>query len=500
MRSCSPPRPVLSVPDPAPTRMFGLGWSFYALDWAIRLVMVPVVAHRRKRPLEALAWLAVIFFVPVVGTLLYLWLGEYGVRRSEERQEDVRRRIDRTGAARLLAPWQSPEPAGTAPSGLVRVSERLMRPRMEGLRTLGGNAVELMEEGEVIDRLVEEIGRARDHVHLLFFIFRPDGTGWRVARALAEACGRGVSCRVLADSWASRAMFGEMEPWLAERGVEVRGLLELHPLRHPLARLDVRNHRKVAVMDGRVAFTGSANVHDADMGLDEGVWHQIAARVEGPAVLPLQMVFLEDWMMADGGMPDDPDRLLREPEAAGEVPVQVVPSGPGYPADALQHLFTEALHEARERAVLTTPYFVPDEATRLALRLAALRGARTELVLPRESDRRMADAAGRAYFDELLEVGVRIHRHPSGILHSKSLGVDGRTAVLGTANFDRRSMFLNYEVTLLVHDADVVADLVRRQERYIRRAETLEHESWCASRSTAREVADDVAKLLSPLL
>lgn len=475
-----------------------LGWNFYFLDWALRLVMIPLVAHRRQRPMEAVAWLAVIFFLPVLGTLLYFWLGEYTFRRGEKRHGEAHRRLVALDPLVPQRPHVTHPVATGAKRPLTEVAESLLERRFGGLQTLGGNRVELLQQDEVVDRLVEDIGAARHHAHLLFYMYLDDDTGWRVARALAEASERGVHCRLLTDSWASRSMFRKIEPWLVERGVEVHGLLQVAPLRRPLARLDVRNHRKLAVIDARVAYTGSTNIHDLDSGLDEGVWHQITARIAGPAALQLQLVFLEDWYMATDSVPSDSD-LLPEVEEVGETPVLTFPSGPAYPQDALQHLFTEALHDARERVVLTTPYFIPDEATMLALRLAAYRGVEVDVVIPEESDRGLADAAGRAFFGRLMEAGVRIHLHPSGILHAKTLTLDDAFALVGTANFDRRSMFLNYEVLVLMHDPRVATDLRRRQTEYLERSRPVDPEEW-RKRSKVVQVRDDTARLLSPLL
>lgn len=478
--------------------MFTFGGWFYLLQWIVRLGMIPVVAHRRRKPLEAIAWLAVIFFAPLLGTLLYLWLGEYTFRRGERRHREARRRIGTLDPQARQRPHVAPRLGEGSDTPLLTTSENLLRDRLGGLPVLGGNRVELLEEGEVVERMIRDVEAARHHAHLLFFIYAPDDTGWRVARALAAAAERGVRCRLLADAWASRAMFREIRPWLVERGVEVHKLLKIEPLSRPLARVDLRNHRKLAVIDGKVAYTGSANVHDPGHELEEGVWHQIAVRLEGPTALQMQLVFLEDWLMATGRLLDDPG-LLPAVEARGEVAAQAFPSGPAYRRDALQHLVAEVLHGARERVVVTTPYFIPDEATRVALRLAALRGAEVDVVVPETSDRRVADAAGRAYFAQLMEVGVRIHRHPSGILHAKTISVDDTTALVGTANLDWRSLFLNYEVLLVLHHPRVAAELRERQLRYVRDARRVDPDAW-SRRSTWERVRDDTARLLSPVL
>jgi cardiolipin synthase len=202
--------------------------------------------------------------------------------------------------------------------------------------------------------------------------------------------------------------------------------------------------------------------------------------------------------MSTDRMLDEPD-LLPEQQEQGNVPIQVFPSGPAYPTDGVQHLFTEALHAARERVIVTTPYFVPDDPTLLALRLAALRGAEVDLVVPESSDSTLADAAGRSFYDRLIDTGVRVYRHPPGILHAKTITVDSALSLIGTANFDRRSMFLNYEVTLVIYDARITADLRNRQNNYIQRAQRIDREQWCG-RSTWKQVRDDTAALLSPIL
>ena len=478
--------------------MLGLGGIFYASEWLIRIIMIPVVAHQRRRPLEAIAWLAVIFFVPWIGAALYLWLAEYSLQQGRKRHADARRQVERLHPLSLEKPHIVHPALDSAQALLVRTSERLMEDRLGGLPVLGGNAVELLKEEEAVDRIVEDIDAAQYHVHLLFFIFNDDDTGWRVAHALERARQRGVRCRVLADSWASRSMFKNLAPWMEERGIEVYGLLKLNPLRRPLVRFDVRNHRKIAVMDGRVAITGSTNLHDSDWNLDDGLWYQITARVEGPAALQLQLVFLEDWYMSTEQVIRE-DHLLPHPVPAGDIAVQTLPTGPAYETHALQHLVVEMLHEAEERITITSPYFVPDQPSLIALRLAALRGAEVDIIIPEESDRSVADAAARGFFEELIEVGVRIYRHPRGVVHAKTISIDDDVAFIGTANFDRRSMFLNYEVSLMIYDPRVTHELRRRQIHYLSQSRIVDLSQW-RKRSTWDQVRDDTAKLLSPLL
>lgn len=478
------------------TGWFALGWL--SLGWIIRVVMIPVVA-RRHSAANAMAWLAPIFLFPLPGTLLYLWLAHYGLRRNAERHRHVRDAVEADDRLRRQRGHETEEEIRSGHRDLVRLAERLSTREMGGFPILGGNRVELLSAPDALaDRLLDDVAAARHHVHLVYFQFIPDDTGYRVARALAEAAERGVRCRVLVDAWASRKMRKSLAPWLRARGVEVHSVLPMHPLREPLARLDVRNHRKVAVIDGRIGYTGSHNVHDPGHALEHGIWHQISARVEGPTALQLQMLFVEDWYFATDEMLTGGD-VFPDPARPGDAAIQAVPGGPSYPVHILQHVLVQAIGEANERLVLTTPYLVPDETVLLALRLAALRGVETRIVLPRRSDRRVADLAARAYFDTLLDAGVHVHLHPDGIVHAKTVSIDRALGIVGTANLDRRSLFLNYEDLLLVWDEGCVDDLRRAQDALLADTDEVDGDAW-VRRPRREKYVQHTAKLVSPVL
>lgn len=476
--------------------MIVTGWV--VVGWIIRIVMIPVVA-RRHGPAHAMAWLAPIFLFPVLGMLFYLWLAHYGLQRSADRHRAVREAVETDDRLRDQSRHRMRDWTAADHGDLVRLTERIVTDRIGGFPILGGNAVELLgRPGEMVDRLVADVERAEHHAHLLFYQFVDDDTGRRVAAALARAAARGVACRVLCDGWASRSMRKSLGEWMEAHGIALHSALPVNPLRQPLSRIDIRNHRKIAVVDGRVAYTGSDNIHDPDHALDDGVWHQLSARVEGPAALQLQMLFVEDWRFATGELLQGGD-VFPGPREVGRVPVQTVPGGPSYPAHVLQHVLVQVIGEANESLVLTTPYLVPDEPILLALRLAALRGVDVRILIPRRSDRRVADAAARAFFQELLSAGVEVHLHPRGIVHLKTLSVDQAVAVVGTANLDRRSLFLNYEDVLLLFDHGSAERLRQVQEHYLRESEPVDAEAWCR-RPTRDQYLQHTAKLLSPLL
>lgn len=468
---------------------------YLVLEWTLRIVMVPLVARRRSL-VSALSWLAIIFFQPLVGVVLYFFLAEHFFARHVRRH---RRTVDQSRSRERLA-FQSRYHVPPAMHGDERALAELTT-RLGGFELVGGNTVEYLEaHRSAMDRMAEDIRAARSFVHLLFYIFEEDDCGWEVARALSEAAGRGVDCRVLADAVGSRRFFKRVAPWLEERGVRAHRVLPFSLLLRRLRPLDLRNHRKLAVIDGRVAYTGSMNVVDAEesSGMEAVPWKDLMVRITGPAVLQLQLVFLEDWIF-NVGKPLDGADLLPDPGMPGEIGVQVVPSGPTSRVETFHHLLVSALNAAEERVVVTTPYFIPDQATRVALELAQRRGARVELVVPVRSDSRFVTAASRAHYTELLDAGVGVHQHDSGFLHAKTITVDHELALIGSANFDRRSFRLNFELNLLVFGAGAVDRLVEIQERYLEESTPIDPDAW-GSRPWIRRMGEDMARLVSPLL
>jgi cardiolipin synthase len=478
--------------------MHGLSefWSWYTVSERLnRVVMMLVVVNRPRPPGSAMAWLMVIFFLPWVGLVLYVLVGENHLPRRRMEQHArlvgellaVRRRIEAHPS--LVRPELGPESMAA-----VTLAEHLGY-----MPILGGNDVELMTRTEdVIDRLVADIDGAEHHVHLLFYIYADDQTGRRVADALARAVQRGVKCRVLVDSVGSTRMLKRLGPRMVAQGVQLRETLPVGIFRRRMARIDLRNHRKLAVIDGRIAYTGSQNIVNADYGHKDIAWHDMMARLTGPAVWELQAVFLADWYfdtdeLLDGG------EVFPDPPVAGTIPVQTLPSGPSYPVENYQRMVAAALHGAREHVILTTPYFVPDEPFMQALQVAVLRGVTVELIVPERSDRWLLTAASRAYYGELLDAGVKLHLYSAGLLHSKTMSIDHAVAFLGTSNFDIRSFALNFEVNLLLYDKDVTERLRTEQQAYITDSIELTAEQW-RERPMGQKILQNIAKLLSPLL
>lgn len=471
-------------------------WSLLYLisEWLIRIGMIPAVM-RRRRPSVATAWLLVIFFQPWIGLVLYLFVGSNRLpQRRIKRHARVSSHMKKLVALAAEQPHVVKPQLEPQQQGLVHLAERLGEKPI-----LGGNQGELLTDtDDVIERLINDIDAATHHVHLLYYMFADDATGHRVAGALARAVQRGATCRVLADDVGSWRMFRGLGAQMKRQGIHLVPMLPVNLFRRGLARLDLRNHRKLAIIDGHVAYSGSQNIVNADYGRRNLVWHDVTARITGPTVVQLQGIFIEDWFFETGETLDDP-LLFPTPDFTGNIMIQSLPSGPTYPIESYHRLVVTAIYVARRNIVITSPYFVPDEALLQALEVAVQRGVKVELIVPSRSDQMLPGAAARAYYGELLESGVDIFLHTNGLLHSKTMTIDDSVALIGSGNFDIRSFYLNFELNLLAYGAEVTAGLRYLQRAYMNDAKQLTPEAW-SQRSGLRRLLDDSAKLLSPLL
>jgi len=467
-------------------------WIFLASEWVLRIAML-IYVPRRRSPAAARTWLLLIFLEPVVGLILYGLFGRAYLPRWRIELQQRASELIRTEGKDLLSRWsvhpELPPPFAQA----VALAEHL-----GDFGIVGNNRLELLADYEgSIDRLVDDIRAAGHHVHLLYYIFADDGTGRRVAGALSEAARRGVACRVLMDGLASRAAIRTLAPDMRAAGIEVVEMLPVRFLRPHRARIDLRNHRKIAVIDGRVGYVGSQNVVDADFkkGL---VYEELVVRLTGPAVLQLQAIFLTDHFLETQSR-EYAEVLFPEPAPAGTASVQALPSGPGYlHANNLQ-LIVSLLYAAQKRVVMTTPYFVPDESLLQAMRTAALAGVEVHLVVPAKADQLLVGLCQRSFYEELLEAGVRVHLYRPKFLHAKHVSFDDAVALIGSSNIDVRSFSLNAEVSLIVYDPEVVAALRRVEEENLARCDELRLSDW-SQQPLAAQLLQNTARLVDSVL
>ena len=464
--------------------------------WLIIAGTTARVVTRRPPPAVpvAVAWLAVVFSLPLLGAILYLSFGEkrLGGLRSAQRLHDHA----------ALRAWLAQAVVGDRLDPSQAHPCALLAERLLGQPVTTGNAVCLLPTTlGFFDALVASLDNAEQSCALTSYIWESGGRVDDVADALARAAGRGVRCRLLLDAIGSKAFLaGPDARRLTAAGVEIRSALTMGPLRSLQLRLDLRNHRKLVVVDDRVAFIGGQNLVDPrsfkqDAGV--GQWVDAMARLTGPVVAPLLGVFELDWA-AEGGQPFTAPAA---PGAASPGPthIQVVPSGPAVAPEAIHQPLLTALYAARSTVVLTTPYFVPSDALFTALLSAATRGVAVSLVVPARNDSLLAEYAGSSLFEALLAAGVHIHLYEGGLLHTKSLCIDGHLSVFGSVNLDMRSLWLDFELSVFVYDDAFAAELGALQADYIRQARDLTPAMW-AARPRWRRLVEGGLRLFGPLL
>lgn len=461
-----------------------LGTAYLILEWVIRIGMTLVVPFRRS-PGATRSWLLLIYFLPVPGALFYAAIGRPRFPKwRAERFDDLAKFYDRLRDTLALVNCTEGYEESAA---LVQ--------RVGGMPRVSGNSVELIDNYDgVIDRLIEDIDNAQLHVRILVYLFANDATGTRVIEALGRARARGVECHVLIDPVGSYKWLKGTRRALQAQGIEIREALPFRLLRGRTRR-DMRNHRKLFLIDGTIGYAGSQNIVDRDF--KPGVTnHELVARVEGAVVAEMTGAFIADWYLETEMMLNDDVAL---PPPAGDVTAQLLPSGADYRCEGFQTFLVWTIHRAERHVLITTPYLIPDEDLLSAMRTAVLRGVVVDLVVSAIADQRLVNLAQRSYYQELMDSGVRIHRFQKFLLHAKNVSVDGSVAVIGSSNVDIRSFQLNEEVSLVLYGRDAVAPLEAIQRGYLDGSDQVDTVRW-KRRSGWHKIGENIARLVSPLL
>ncbi len=453
------------------------------LDWLIRVAALFWIPTR-STPAAARSWLLLVGFLPLLGLPLYLLFGHPWLSRERIlRQAQASRAIREGQAPQQALRWT---PTGGASSEMAPLIERL-----GDFMPVRGNAVELMDDyAASLAALIADIDGARERVHLLYYLMFDDAVGDAVTEALLRAAARGIHCRLLLDAVGAKRGLRRYARRLRQAGVEVHEMLPGGLRWRRSGRMDLRNHRKIAVIDDHVGYVGSQNL--ADAGFVPGHPNrELVARVRGPAVSHLEAVFASDWYLETGiALPVPTAR----PVHADDTALQLLPSGPAYPFGNARDTVNALIHLAQRRLVLTTPYFVPDDATLSALRIAALSGVDVQLILSASNNQRLTAWAQHAYYEELLQAGVKIALYRPRFLHAKHLSVDEDIALVGSINLDIRSFALNAEIGLVCYDRDVVARMRAIEAGYLADAESLDLAQW-RQRPAWRRSLEGLARL-----
>ena len=510
----------------------------------IQVALIPLVLVRRKEASSTIAWILTLVFIPLLGAFLFLLFGRDRVRMGASNK----RRAKAASRQRLLGVVRSRRSGSSSELGRAPTSDsntdialafenaelearlELLDPLDRPIFRVGGrlghmaatvdNEIHVMSSAEdATIQMFARIEAACVSVHAEFYLVRDDATGRAFRDLLIAAAKRGVRVRLLVDGFGGLALDATYVDAFEKAGVEMARFLPIRALGAGLhARLlgafqwNLRNHRKILVVDGRTAFTGGVNIGD-----DVRSWRDTHMRIDGPAVHSLQAIFLEDWEFATGkpvadmddfpaflpeGSPDGSPEVRasqRTSEMRARGIVEIVASGPDTANEAIHRVFFAAITGARERVFITTPYFVPDRALIVALQTSALSGVDVRMIVPAKSNHRVTAAAGRSYYEECLEAGVGIYEYLPGMIHSKTIVVDGRIALVGSANMDMRSFRLNYEVHAVVRDAQAALRLERTFHEDLGETRKLELDTWRARRLRAR-IAEGAGRLVAPLL
>lgn len=455
------------------------------------------ISRPNRKPAARLAWVTLILALPLLGIVAYLLLGE--VRISKKRRvlaSEIERKLPRPSEHADTPPLASLE-SPYAPCFALAGSVNNLKP------TAGNRARLAKDSNAAISELVEDIERATSSVHLCFYIWLADRNGTKLKEAVIHAADRGITVKVLVDALGSRSLIRSPH-WkeMKAAGVEAREALPVGGLLWTLVRgrLDLRNHRKFAIVDNRIAWCGSQNAADPEFEIKArfAPWVDIMSRWEGPVVRDMQFLFAADWLAETG---EDLSDLLEAsyPEPGGAITAQVIGTGPTGHYAAISTCFTSLVHTAREELVISTPYFIPDEQLLYALLAAGRRGVDTRLILPRRNDSRFVAAASRSYYRDLLQAGVTIHEYEGGLLHAKTMVIDRRIGLIGSANLDRRSFELNFENNVLFDDEAFALEVRERQQQYLDGARCIDL-ARLEKRSALRRAWGNTVAMMAPLL
>ncbi|MFA5206238.1 MAG: cardiolipin synthase [Lentisphaeria bacterium] len=483
-------------------------WSGHILVFL--LVAMHLLRHRRE-PTSALFWLLLTWFLPLFGALAYLAFGIYRIPRkgSQKRAADVRFKAERRALEdgnMPLAFWRSAHEALTAEpeDPDLCVLNRAMDGILEDYPLLGGNTVEMLVDGdEAYPAMLAAIRAARHHIHLQTFILANDAVGREFLDALAAKARAGVRVRLLYDRFGSTyaVLGGLFRRYRNIPNMELAGWTQANLLKRQF-QFNLRNHRKLLVVDGVVAFTGGVNIGEANCSQPgHPAIRDYHFRLTGPAVHELQFSFLRDWYYFTGAAAETllvPEHFPASP-SSGHARVRVVNSGPASEMEAIRDVFFLSIISARHRVLAMTPYFAPTADLLQAFRAAARRGVDVCLLMPQENNHPYSKLAGQAYYDDLLSAGVRIYERRPPFIHAKAMLIDDGLALVGSANLDIRSLRLNYETNLAIYDPATVLGLQQRLEDELAQSHEITLGQW-RRRPHWRRSLENLCNLFSPVL
>lgn len=464
------------------------------------LLAFTVIFLERKNPTSTLAWILVLFLLPVAGAVFYILFSQTITRQKTFKLEEhehkkyfklLKKEIEDLEEGKLH--FNDPEIADY--KDLIRLHQ------VQGNAYFSqDNQVEIFTDGvEKFKELFNSIEKAKENIHIQYFIVKRDSLGKQLIKILTAKAQQGLEVRLLIDALGNRLTWKDLEP-LVKAGGKVSkffpSILSMINLK-----ANYRNHRKLVIIDGEIGFIGGFNVGNEYLGLKKsmGYWRDTHLKIIGSAVRDMQIRFLVDWRAASGREVQFSDKYFPERCGSGITGIQIVSCGPDSPQEEIKQGYIKMINSAKESIFIQTPYFVPDESIQEALKIAALSGVDVKIMIPNKPDHIFVYWATLSFIGELLKAGVKAYIYENGFLHSKSIVVDGKIASVGTANFDIRSFKLNFEVNAFIYDRKVAKELHNIFLYDMSLSEELTMHKYL-NRPTIIKFKESISRLLSPLL
>ena len=493
--------------------MSQFNWPFFiqlVYITAVVLVSLKIIWDTRSQS-KTMAYVMLVIFFPIVGIIIYF---SFGVNHRKNKIYDEKLFKDKHLRKELLEQikGQSKDILRDETTD-VDENDKLVKFLMnETLSPVSrDNKIDLLVNGENKFPLVQKaIRSAKHHIHVEYYIFSDDETGCEFIDLLIEKAREGIEVRFIYDDFGSRAIRKELVPKLEEAGAKVFPFYKIRWIAFA-NRINYRNHRKIIVVDGKIGFVGGINVsddyvnkHDSSQNnkKEKLFWRDTHIKIEGPAVTYLQYTFITDWnYCSKSELKPDSTYFPTHPRLSNSESkiVQIAASGPDSDLPNIKFSLIQAIHQAEEEILITTPYFIPGESMMDTIVMAANSGVKVKLLVPGISDSKLVDAAARSYYTMLLREGVEIYLYKKGFVHAKTLVTDRKLSIVGTANMDIRSFDLNFEVIALIYDSDFGNELYQSFQEDLKHAEKIDPEIW-KNRPKYKQLIEKTAGLLSPML
>lgn len=479
---------------------FVFSYSYWIL---IALVTFKILIKRRTVP-SSMAWLLIVYIFPVIGITTYLLLGELYLGK----QRSTRTKIVWSTTTQWIKKLKNYKHIFSTENSDIASPLFKFCEHRQGIGALKNNQIQLFKKtDDIVISLIKDIEFAKNSIDMVFYIWKPGGLVNKITKKLIMAAKRGVRCRLMLDSAGCTDFFNSTYPEIMRKaGVNIVEALHVNPLYIFLRRMDLRQHRKMILIDEYISYTGSMNMVDPSLfkkNIGVGQWIDIMVRINGPITSAMSIIFSSDWKIETG---EHISPILLNTHITPKNPlqslghtIQMIPSGPACPEGIIHQVLLISLYAARKKIIITTPYLVPSDDILYAICTAAQRGVEVHIIVPQHNDSILVKWASRAFFSELLEAGVFIHQFKNGLLHVKSILIDQQLSLIGTVNLDIRSLWLNFEITLVIDSKDFSNELEATQYNYIAHSTLIDQKKW-EKRPYWKRIIEHLFYFFSPLL